>query len=331
MSTTVGTFNLNNLFSRFNFKAEIDEDTGGGGQRLRQSYEFSDPNDVRVRRYQGRLVRGKDAGGRGHLARRLLGMHEDIDVAPPTVDVWAVQEVEDIDTLRYFASNDMGGSYPYVVLIEGNDPRLIDLAVLSRYPLGAVTSWQHAVHPEQPSRRVFGRDLLQVDVLNRSRSRRLFTLFNNHLKSHFVPYDQDQETGAALANRRRRQQADMVAQIVAAQTRPNSRYVITGDMNDPVDSPWLEPFTQTSKLNVRDGLVSPIETRRAKADDPPPSGPAWTHRYKASGEPAAYELYDQIWLSPSLADKHDGSWIIRRRTHGGQGSDHDPALVRLAI
>jgi hypothetical protein len=64
------------------------------------------------------------------------------------------------------------------VLIEGNDPRLIDVAVLSKLPLGAVTSWQHAVHPGNPGERVFGRDLLEVEVLNSARTERLFTLFN---------------------------------------------------------------------------------------------------------------------------------------------------------
>jgi hypothetical protein len=77
------------------------------------------------------------------------------------------------------------------------------VAVLSKLPLGAVTSWQHAVHPDDPGERVFGRDLLEVEVLNAARTQRLFTLYNTHLKSHFVPHDEDQEAGAAAANQRR--------------------------------------------------------------------------------------------------------------------------------
>jgi hypothetical protein len=218
-----------------------------------------------------------------------------------------------------------------VVLIEGNDPRLIDLAVLSKLPLGAVTSWQHAVHPETAGERVFGRDLLEIEVLNHARTKRLFTLFNNHLKSHFVPFNEDQAAGAAAANRRRQQQAEMIATIVAARTRPDSRYVVVGDMNDPPSSEWLAPFTTSAELNLVDGLTDPAETRPARADDPPPASMAWTHRFKTSGQPADYELFDHIWLSPSLADHHGGAWIDRRRTHGGQGSDHDPAIVQLDI
>lgn len=329
---TVGTFNLNNLFSRFNFRAEIGDDQGGGGQALQASYTFSDPDAVRVRRYQGRLVKGKDEAGRAQVAQRLLGSHPSIQVQPPEVDVWAVQEVEDIDTLRFFAATELGGPYPHVVLIEGNDPRLIDLAVLSRLPLGAVTSWQHAVHPDDPSQRIFGRDLLEVEVLSADRRRTLFTLFNNHLKSHFVsPAEPDPVAAAKDANERRRRQAETVARIVAARTRPNSRYLIAGDMNDPPDSEFLAAFAASTELRLVDGLTAPVETRPAKSDTPPPAGPAWTHRFKEPGSPARYDLFDQLWLSPALADKQDGAWIIRRRNHGGDGSDHDPALVRLAI
>jgi hypothetical protein len=198
MPVTVGTFNLNNLFSRFNFQAEIEQDVGGGGEALEASYTFSP-----TRRRFGFAAAAAGLCARrttrieSTWAQRLLGSHPDIEVHPPDVDVWAVQEVEDIDTLRFFAQHDLGGAYPHVVLIEGNDPRLIDVAVLSKLPLGAVTSWQHAVHPADPGERVFGRDLLEVEVLNIARTERLLTLFNTHLKSHFVPHDEDQEAGAA--------------------------------------------------------------------------------------------------------------------------------------
>ncbi|MEW8084679.1 MAG: hypothetical protein AB2823_03860 [Candidatus Thiodiazotropha endolucinida] len=40
-------------------------------------------------------------------------------------------------------------------------------------------------HPAKPESRVFGRELLEVEILNCIRSKTLFTLYNNHLKSHF--------------------------------------------------------------------------------------------------------------------------------------------------
>jgi len=80
-----------------------------------------------------------------------------------------------------------------------------------------------------------------------------------------------------------------------------------------------------------DGLTHPQAKRPAKADVPPPASKAWTHRLKESGQPARYELFDQIWLSPSLAARQTGAFIERRTKHSGDGSDHDPAWVVLDV
>ena len=40
----------------------------------------------------------------------------------------------------------------------------------------------------------------RVEILNPSRSRKLFTLYNNHLKSKFVPYNQNQAAGNPTSN-----------------------------------------------------------------------------------------------------------------------------------
>ena len=322
MKVTVGTFNLNNLFSRYNFKGEIAAIESGHTELASTvSYNFTDAETYRIRTFRGRLVKGKPRAERDTIAGRILTMN---------VDVLAVQEVEDIDTLDLFAREQLEGLYPFRVLVEGNDPRLIDLGLLSRFPISAVTSWRHRVHPADPGQPVFSRDLLQVEILNPTRTRVLFTLFNNHLKSHYVPFDEDPVAGAAAANQTRQRQAEIVAEIVRERLRPHSRYVIVGDMNDPPDSEWMEPLVD-SPLGLVDALTHPVETRPAKADTPPPPGPAWTHRFKESGQPARYELFDHIWLSPALAANQTGAWIDRRTKHSGDGSDHDPAWIELNL
>jgi endonuclease/exonuclease/phosphatase family metal-dependent hydrolase len=324
MDVSVGTFNLNNLFSRFNFEAQVDaivEDDPESG--LTATYTFNDPEQFRLRTYQGRLVHGKNPADQDTIAARIAAMD---------LDVLCAQEVEDIDTLRFFAAQHLGGSYRHLVLVEGNDPRLIDLAVLSRLPLGAVVSHQHAVHPEDPTEPVFSRDLLEVDILHPASGNRLFTLFNNHLKSQFVPFDQDPVAGKEANDLRRRRQAETVERIVAARTRPDSRYLILGDLNDPPDSPALAAITSSAQLGLVNALGQPTETRPPKADvPPPPASGAWTHRFKEAGQPARYELFDQIWLSPGLASHRTGAFIDRRTRHGGDGSDHDPSWVTLSL
>jgi len=78
-------------------------------------------------------------------------------------------------------------------------------------------------------------------------------------------------------------------------------------------------------------LLNPKETRPPKDDTPPPISTAWTHRYKPSGQAAKYELYDQILLSPALANKQTEAVIDRRKLHKGDGSDHDPAWIELKL
>ncbi|MFN0145781.1 MAG: endonuclease/exonuclease/phosphatase family protein [Dehalococcoidia bacterium] len=318
MDVTVGTFNLNNLFSRFNFRAQIDAVHKGEAEvEVTAAYTFDDEDSFEIRSYQGRLVTAKSAAERAVIAARIKAID---------VDVLAVQEVEDIDTLKRFAHTELGGLYPHVVLIEGNDPRLIDIGLLSKFPLGAVTSWQHATYKNDGGRPIFGRDLLQVEVLDKPNGKVLFTVFNNHLKSQFVALGDDPTQHPI----RRRKQAEKIAEIVASRMRPSSRYVIVGDMNDTPDSHPLAPFAASS-LGLVNGLADPTETRPAKPDNPPPPSKSWTHRFKESGQPAAYELFDQVWLSPALASKQTGAFIDRRTKHSGDGSDHDPAWVRLSL
>jgi endonuclease/exonuclease/phosphatase family metal-dependent hydrolase len=319
----VGTFNLNNLFSRFDFEADLSTAAASNVKVEEQtSFSFDDPSGFKLRTYLGRLVKGKPDAERKLIATRIKRMD---------LDVLAVQEVEDIDTLRHFASADLGGLYKHVVLIEGNDPRLIDVGLLSKLPLGGVTSWQHVPDPSKPDQPVFSRDLLQVEILKPDRSDRLLTVFNTHLKSHYVPFTEgDPEAEGTKANELRRRQCDAAEAIIESQTRADSRYVVVGEMNDPRDSPFLAPLGQSANLNLVFGLTNVVETQPGPGTPPPPS-PNWTERFKPSGKPAEYTLMDQVWLSPALAQKQSGAFIDRRTKVGGDGSDHDPTWVTLDL
>jgi len=57
MPVSIGTFNLNNLFSRFNFEADISTATAATSVTSQTTFSFSDPAGYRIRKYQGRLVK----------------------------------------------------------------------------------------------------------------------------------------------------------------------------------------------------------------------------------------------------------------------------------
>jgi exonuclease III len=324
MTVRVATFNLNNLFSRFNFQGEIQDapDNTAGGLTL--TFEAG---RFRARTFQGRLVRAKDPRDTDAITKRIREVIQ--------ADVLAVQEVEHIEILRQFNRDQLQGMYPHVALVEGNDPRLIDVGLLSKLPLGPIVSHQTAVHPDAPQERVFSRDLLQVEILD-ERRRPLVTLYNTHLKSHYVPFDEDPVQGAIDANRRRRRQAETISNILSRTERPNHRFVLLGDMNDPPDSEFLEPLRTVDGKPLVNALEHPKETRPPKAETPGqgpgPQSPAWTHRFNPPGATfPEYRLFDQIWLSPALASRFSNPTIDRRTKHGGDGSDHDPAWVDLDL
>ena len=130
MKVKIGTFNLNNLFSRFNFTGEVtatptvDQDGGITVGFANGVYQ--------VRTFMGRLVQPKDEDDTVAVAHRIRDVMD--------ADVLAVQEVEHIGILKRFNRDYLDGLYPYAVLVEGNDQRLIDVGILSRLPIGCISS-----------------------------------------------------------------------------------------------------------------------------------------------------------------------------------------------
>ncbi|ADB35007.1 Endonuclease/exonuclease/phosphatase [Kribbella flavida DSM 17836] len=320
MALTVGTFNLNNLFDRWNFAGAV-EVLAQGSSTVPATYTFDDEHRRRLQLDgRGKLLVSKPAADTDRIAQRLL---------EADVDVWVVQEIENVDVLREFNREHLNGAYRHVMVIDGNDAtRFIDIGILSRRPIGGVTSYQRVFHPDLPSRPVFSRDLVEVEILD-DRGRKLLTVFGTHLKSKFVDFTvPDPAAAAAESDLLRTRQAETITRIIASRMSTRQRYLLCGDMNDVPGSPTLAAFEQAGLV---DALRTPKEVGAVKTKVELPTDPAWTSTFKASGQPRSFDLIDQIWLSPALAPKLTAAWIGRRRKLARDGTDHDPAWISLDI
>lgn len=320
MALTVGTFNLNNLFDRWNFAGAV-EVLAAGSSTVPATYTFDDEHRRRLQLDgRGKLLVSKPPEDTDRIAQRL---HE------ADVDVWVVQEVENVDVLREFNREHLNGSYQHVMVIDGNDStRFIDIGILSRRPLGGVTSYQRTFHPDVPSRPIFSRDLVEAEILD-SKGRKVLTVFGTHLKSKFVDFTEaNPGEAAAEAELLRTRQVEMIVRIIANRTSSRQRYLLCGDMNDTPDSPALAAYEQAGLVNA---LLTPTEVGAVKTKVELPANPAWTSTFKGSGLPRTFDLIDQIWMGPALAPKLTGAFIGRRRKLARDGTDHDPAWISLDI
>ena len=308
MATTVrvATFNCENLFARYKFKEGIDVKriSEEGWDINRTSFEPLDP-----------------------VTRRITG--NAIDAL--NADVIALQEVENLDVLKRFRSKYLGGSkaYPYLVLVDANDPRLIDVAVMSRHPIIHVRS--HQERKESPRKRgfIFSRDCLELDISFRGGG--TITLFVNHLKSMME--------GRARTRPRREIQAAAVKEIVKERFGPNpgqNPFMILGDLNDYLETDANGPsgILEIAGWDQVENVVG-----RLPADE------RWTHYYDDGDE---YRQLDYILVSQALRQKVKNLEIERRglplraQRYGGprfrgvgkhspKASDHCAVVVELEV
>ncbi|MFP4321272.1 MAG: endonuclease/exonuclease/phosphatase family protein [Anaerolineales bacterium] len=286
----LGSYNVNNFFDR-----------------------FDDPYNWADDRWGARRTKPKSLSDIFSVGARL---RED---AP---DVLALQEVENKGTLYEFNVVQLGGHFKDEVVIEGNDPRGIQLGLASTLPLGQVVSYQF-LRDFGDSRRgkIFSRDLLEVEILDPETFVPVLTVFNAHLKSKYI--DPSLRGAERLeeqqrSDHRRTRQAMAMAQIIQRRF-PNPRrafFAVMGDFNDTPDSAALAPLLNNPQLGLFDVLTTLPENRR------------WTHYWS---EQKQRSQIDYILLSEPLRQRMvEGSAHVVHRGHT-TGSDHHPLYVDIWV
>ncbi|MBX3394279.1 MAG: endonuclease/exonuclease/phosphatase family protein [Phycisphaerae bacterium] len=161
-------------------------------------------------------------------------------------DVIALEEVEHRGVLEAFVKRYIGDlGYRNVVLIEGNDARGIDCALITWLPVGPVTSHRHVEFSDgSGGKMTFRRDLLQVRL--EPPAAPSFDVFVVHLKC----------CGGDDDIRIRNAEAVAVRKILDDQLKsdPGSRFVICGDFNDRWDSQTIKLIRGSGEGMLKDFL-----------------------------------------------------------------------------
>jgi endonuclease/exonuclease/phosphatase family metal-dependent hydrolase len=294
MGFRVATFNVENLFTRFLFTRGAPRDAREAGfttEDLR--FRLSDPESKR-------------------LTADVIGTLR--------ADVLALQEVEDLDTLKTFRDRFLGGRavWPHALVIDGNDERRIDVGVLSRFPIVHARSWQHLLDPSTGDP-LFSRDCLEVDVDLPGLGP--LTLYVNHLKS--MRADGVQGPGRAVTHPLRRRQADTVRDIVSGRFRTpaDGAWIVLGDLNDYPEEDDQGPTALRGLLGW-DALENVVERL--------PPTERWTHHFQGRPEwgtaPARHQL-DYVLPSRRLARANPRPPQIERRGLAGRAGAEWPRLT----
>lgn len=223
-------------------------------------------------------------------------------------DVLALQEIESRGYLERFVRVLLSGlGYSHVVHLEGNDLRGIDCAVLSRWPVGPVTSYRHVEFEgpgDKPMR--FRRDLLRVRILPPGADG--LDVFVVHLKS---------KGGGKPSDAVRLAEARQLRKVLddCLETSPEARFVVCGDFNDTWESPSLEVIRGSGDRALScQARELPSEQQITYNKEP----------YRS--------MIDFIFCSPALAaDYVPGSYRIHAGSVASHGSDHNPVVAQFRL
>lgn len=257
---TLGTFNCENLFARYRFRGGLDPAKEGGFMINDVAFDIYGEHDKRL---TAEAIRAAGA------------------------DILGLQEVESLPVLDTFTSRLLDGAgYSQRVSIHGNDPRNIDIGVLSRLPVTRLRTWRHL--RSRSGAPLFSRDLLEVDVEvpGADGSARTLTLFVNHLKSMME--------GRARTRDRRVEQVQALLRVVTDRVGPafDGNFVIMGDMND-----YLDTDDDGTTTALRDLASHP---RLVNANEVLAPGDRWTHYFAGHKD---YRQLDFLWIGRALYER----------------------------
>lgn len=317
MSIRIATFNIENLIARFDF-------TGYRNQlksdRVLKLFDIRSEADYQ-RLEAARIVAAADD------TRQLSALA----IADTDADILCLQEVDNMEALKAFEYGFLfrmiGSGYRQKYLVEGNDSRGIDVAVLMReetrdgQPIEVRDVTSHAAltyhdlglyHPGlgpniRPEDRIFKRDCLELDLRIGGRP---LTVYVVHFKS--MTNGRDGLDGRTSTMPIREAEVKAVRHIIenrfGRDHAADRNFVICGDMNDyqervDVIGDRRRGYTYAvrsdlpSALDIfsQDGFAENTMRRRDPLD-------RWTLFHARGPEEQHLCQLDYVWLSRSLSE-----------------------------
>lgn len=321
MSLRLATFNVENLMMRFDFtgfRNQLRQD------RVLKLFEVANEEDYK-RLEAARVVASTDD----------TRQHSALAIADADADILCLQEVDNMAALAAFEYGYLfrmvGHGYRQKYLVEGNDSRGIDVAVMMREEtrdgqrievvdikshaaltyrdLGLFTRELDATN--QADDKIFKRDCLEMDLRIGGKP---FTLYVVHLKSMSSPRDGMDGRTATMPVRTAEVKAlrHIIENRFGKGHTADKRFAICGDMNDYQERVDVIGDRRSgyrfqhvgdlpSALDVlsHDGFVENPMLRREAMN-------RWTLYHARGPEEQHLCQLDYIWLSPSLAKANAG-------------------------
>jgi endonuclease/exonuclease/phosphatase family metal-dependent hydrolase len=200
-----------------------------------------------------------------------------------------------------------GTSYQHIMLIDGNDERGIDVAIMTRSGFDLEGIRSH-VDDEENGKRIFSRDCAEYHIKTPTNDRLIVLV--NHFKSKGFG-------SQATSDRKRETQAKRVKAIYEDLRQGGaSNVAVIGDFNDTPDSDPLASLIQSTDLKD-------ITTHQNFNDGGRPG---------TFGNGTASNKIDYILLSPALFQKATGGEIFRMGVWGGKNGTlfpHFPEITKV--
>jgi len=221
-----------------------------------------------------------------------------------SADIVVLQEVENEATLKDLAAQpELAGKYPHLFLKPGNDPRGIDIGLLSVRPFSSVVTHAADKFDGKTGKNYrYARDCVEahLDVEGKE-----VVLLGVHLRSQIASggLDEDDKRYAEAAHTRA-----IADQLLAKNSE--LPLMVLGDFNDFPNSATIDAIQKGTPA------FTDVMTDM-------PSGEAWTVNY---GTP---RIYDDQWSSPAFSAARDSSSYSVPR--GKTVSDHAPVIATYRL